>query len=85
MSDNKKIKKFYSTIASCILGEATGVSVHGSRESVSATKTAINSSKVLYEALGSKDTTLSDIENLLVSKEKAARKFERVLGIPWLF
>jgi hypothetical protein len=83
-NNNKKIKKFYATAAACILGKTTDATIYGSPDRVSATEGVIDASKVLYEALANRDTSFSDIKDLLIIKEKAARNFEAVVGISWL-
>ena len=75
---------FYKKAVSFITGQIDGFSVSGSPKQVEAVQECLLASRALYEALESKDSTLSEILVLAEGKNVASKNYASVFRRQWL-
>ena len=77
-------KKLFGASAAYILGLKPGLKIKGNSSKLSAYRDVLESSKSLYESLKNKDS-IEEVENKILSKKEAAKRFKHVLGLNWPF
>ena len=75
---------FYKKAVSFITGQIDSFSVSGNQEQVNAAKECLLASRALYEALESKDSTLSEILVLAEGKNVASKNYASIFRRQWL-
>ena len=81
----KQGRVLFSNIASMLIGEKVDeVKLKGTNEQVSVVKEALIATRNFHVCINSSNVTLDSISDSLEEKHRAAKNFERVLGIPWL-
>ena len=82
-SSEKFLDDLTRASARYILGETTGIKIHGSKDRISATRKVLRSSRNLYNELIKEDADLSRVLELMRVKKEAAREFHQVTGLRW--
>ena len=87
MKLSKKIisrKRFFSKVASVIIGEAKRVNIRGSKGEIEALREVMEATRGLHKALNKNSSELSHVINLIQKKHVAARNFEDRFGFSWI-
>ena len=74
-------------INSCLLAikNNSDITFTGTTEQITAIKEAITATKNYNDLLMNEDTSLSDVLDALIVKDKAATNFRNVIGTCWVF